>query len=383
MTLFYTLFGMQMSCIDLEKGGNVMSKILKELEKLTVYNEGKRIKIRSVMNRSGSISLLLDYSDNGRQRESLNIVLSGIDENYKEDKEKLILARNLRDKKEIEYLENRTGFQLQKNKVDFITYFEELAKISHESYQLSLKYFKKFHKRDLLLFTSIDKKLCSSFAQYLQQQDIASSTASLYYKKFSATLNHAVRNEIIQSNPAKGISIKPNYQKREFLTEEEIKILINTPMQVEHTKNAFIFACFTGLRLNDLQKLKFSDIKDDYLYIEQTKTKEVLRLKLSPTAVDILEHQKEIQVNSQNVFSLKDKNQVSLIIKRWIMRSGIKKNITFHCSRHTFATLLLTNGVDIYTVSKLIGHKDLKTTQIYAKIVDQKKDDAISKLPTI
>ena len=67
-------------------------------------------------------------------------------------------------------------------------------------------------------------------------------------------------------------------------------------------------------------------------------------------------------------------------LQRWVMRAGITKSITFHCARHTHATLLLTYGADIYTVSKLLGHKDVKTTQIYAKIVDQKKIDAVNNL---
>ena len=105
-----------------------------------------------------------------------------------------------------------------------------------------------------------------------------------------------------------------------------------------------------------------------------------MRVKLSPNAQRIIDSQLR---SGDYVFDLSDRKTIAQSIKRWIKRSDISKEITFHCARHTFATMLLTRGADIYAISKLIGHKDLKTTQIYAKLVDKRKDEAIDLLPTL
>jgi len=356
-------------------------KIIKDLEKLNILNESKRIKLRYNSNSSGSLSLYLDFSNQKRVKEYLNIVLSGSDILYSEDKEKLRLAILLRDKKEIELVQNETGFQLHQNKIDFILYFEEIAKfMKNDTYMCSYKHFRKFFSPNILFIHQIDRKLCENFADYLSKSDLSSSTANLYFKKYIAVLNRAVKEKLLSSNPASGIIIKHSYRKREFLTEEELKILIKTDMRKKDTKEAFLFACFTGLRLSDLQKLKISDIKNGYLHILQQKTKEELRIKLSETAMKILNNQSP---KKEFVFNLSDRKTIAQSISRWIKKAGLDKKITFHCSRHTFATLLLTKGVDIYAVSKLIGHNDLKTTQLYAKLIDKKKDEAISLLPDL
>ena len=110
-------------------------------------------------------------------------------------------------------------------------------------------------------------------------------------------------------------------------------------------------------------------------------------MKLNASAMNILEQQHEYDEKrrrkSEYVFDLKKKNAINQIVRRWIARAGITKHITFHCARHTFATMLLTEGVDIFTVSKLLGHKDIATTQVYAKLVDKKRDEAIDKLPEL
>jgi len=147
-------------------------------------------------------------------------------------------------------------------------------------------------------------------------------------------------------------------------------------------KNGFLFGCWTGLRLSDIEKLKWSEIQDNYLVFRQKKTKGVERMKLHKNALNILENQKLISDQS-NVFQMPQRATGQRILRDWIRSSGIKKNVTFHSARHTYATLLLTFGVDIYTVSKLLGHKDIKTTQVYAKLIDLKKDEAVDRLPEI
>jgi len=124
-------------------------------------------------------------------------------------------------------------------------------------------------------------------------------------------------------------------------------------------------------------------INNGFLYIRQFKTQEDERMKLPSVARNIINEQKTLQKGSDLVFNLIDNKAVNKHLRRWVEAAGIKKKITFHCARHTFATMCLTNDVDIYSVSKLLGHKDLQSTQIYAKLIDKKKDEAIDKLPQL
>lgn len=160
---------------------------------------------------------------------------------------------------------------------------------------------------------------------------------------------------------------------------------MQTPSPDREIKNAFIFSCYTGLRISDIRELTFDRIRNVYLDFRQQKTQGVERMKLHPKAFEILEEQKERRRHSEDgkIFLLPlDSGTINKVVRNWMKTAGVKKKITFHCSRHTFATMCLTFDIDIYTVSKLLGHRDLKTTQIYAKLIDKKKDEAIDKLPS-
>jgi integrase len=170
---------------------------------------------------------------------------------------------------------------------------------------------------------------------------------------------------------------------KEFLTLPELKALKNTACENGQTKNAFLFSCFTGLRYRDIESLHFEDIREGYLHFRQQKTKGYERIKLSQNALEIISRQREINGGEGTVFRLLFSTTTQKHINQWVEDAGINKHITWHSGRHTFATLALTHDIDLYTVSKLLGHKEIKTTQIYAKLVDKKKDEAIDKLPVI
>ena len=149
-------------------------------------------------------------------------------------------------------------------------------------------------------------------------------------------------------------------------------------------KNAFLFSCFTGLRLSDIESLTTKQIQGGYLHFRQRKTGDMERIKLNPGSLKIIEAQiKTNPTSKSNIFYLPSRTHIKRPLRIWIKEAGIDKKITFHSARHTFATLCLTYDVDLYTVSKLLGHKDIQTTQIYAKLIDKKKDDAIDKLPSL
>jgi integrase len=170
---------------------------------------------------------------------------------------------------------------------------------------------------------------------------------------------------------------------REFLIEDEVKQLMKTPCNNELLKRASIFAIYSGLRLSDIRKLQWNQIlfqKDGaILNVKQQKTKGLIELPLNPESIKYLGEKKS---DDTLVFEGFDKirKKYNKILAKWVEDAGIKKKITFHCLRHTNATLLLNKGADLYTVSKLLGHNDIVITQIYAKILDESKRKAVNLL---
>jgi len=244
----------------------------------------------------------------------------------------------------------------------------------------------------------VDKTFCMGFTQYLGQAKnrrggkLSSNSRFLYFSKFVAALNAAVRAGYIPSNPTtlldKGERPRFRQTERSYLTEEELQTLIDTPNTHSggDVARAFLFSCFCGLRWSDISTLVWGDIRSQgsCLQIEKrmVKTRELLYLPLSREAVFLLP-EKGGKRPLDLVFNLQSYASSSIALKKWLRDSGISKPITFHPARHTFATLLLSQQQDLYTVSKLLGHKSFKVTQIYAEVVDRKKRDAVNSLSGI
>jgi integrase len=148
-------------------------------------------------------------------------------------------------------------------------------------------------------------------------------------------------------------------------------------------KNAALFSAITGLRFSDIHKLvwnevQYSELDGYFIQYRQKKTKGVEVLPISEQAFSLLGERKE---PVEKVFDgLNYSAYLNRHLKQWVLKAGISKHITFHCFRHTYATLQLSQGTDIYTVSKMLGHRELKTTQIYAKIIDKTKREAADKI---
>ena len=204
-------------------------------------------------------------------------------------------------------------------------------------------------------------------------------------------MNKAVKEEILPSNPAHKIDYKNRPQQgeatKQYLTFDEVKALIATPCKYDVLKRAFLFACFCGLRYSDIKGLvwgKVQSIKsgEKQVEIKQQKTGEPLYLPLSPNALQWLPERGQAK-DTDKVFQLPHVSTVEKYLPIWAKEAGVNKHITFHVSRHTNATLMLYFGADIYTVSKLLGHTNVKTTQIYAKIVDESKRKAVNLIPEI
>lgn len=240
---------------------------------------------------------------------------------------------------------------------------------------------------DDLRFSKIDLSFADDFKLYLlsapyrgkKKGILSNNTAATYFSIFKAIVSQAFIDGyflIDLSAKIKGISEQDSY--REHLSIEELTTLFITPCEDEELKNASLFSALTGLRHCDIKKLRWKELdvqrRNVKIQFRQRKTKGVEYTPISEQALALCG---KPRLPEQLVFEdLKDSSYISRPLKKWIEASGIKKHITFHCFRHTFATLQLSYGTDIYTVSKMLGHTNVTTTQIYAKVVDELKNKA-------
>lgn len=357
-------------------------------------NANEPVKLRKRKTRTGLYSLYLDTYANGRRTYEylrLYLVPEKTREDKRKNKETLQLAEAIRAKRVIEYHEGRYGFDSSvQDKVLLFDYFEAQRKDQKrktaDSWGSCLQYIKRYERRRDITFADVTSEWVKGFKDYLEAQGLAQNSKALYFAKFRACINKAYREGIITDNPLKRVGcIKHEESKREYLTLEEVQILVETDCDSEVVKRAFLFSCLTGLRKSDIMQLLWGDVhkEGDYTRItfRQRKTGGQEYLDITHEARELMG---EEQGAEELVFdSFPAMSTVSAVINVWTARAGIRKHITFHSARHTFATMMLTLGTDLYTVSKLLGHKDIKTTEIYAKIVDKGKQEAVARIPSI
>ena len=363
-----------------------MSTLLEEIEKI---NFNKRIKIKARQLKTG-YSLYLEFTLNyHRQREYLKIKISNNKTLIKKESENLYLAERIRDKKEIELYTNEHNFQLsnQIGKTKFFDYLDEILKIKNsDTFNSCYKHLEQFSKElygtNGISFQQITNHFCNKFIEYLQSK-VKQNSVRAYLNIFSIILNKAVKEKIITENPLNKKHIKYIDVKREFLSESELIAFSKQETKYKSVKRAFLFSCQTGLRFSDIKALSFKDIKEGFLYFRQIKTKGIERMKLTSDALKLIEEERKGKNETSKIFNIGYKAHINTYLRTIVESAGINKRITFHCGRHTFATRCITNGVDIFTVSKLLGHHDISITLIYAKLIDSKKDEYIDKLPQI
>lgn len=254
-----------------------------------------------------------------------------------------------------------------------------------------LKHLKTFAGKEVNT-SNIDADFCYRFAQYLTiKANIKASSAKTYLQKLNAILHEAVSMNYMTYNPMPQISKlvpKTLSKEKDYLTVEEVKRLEKAECPHLITKLAFLFSCFTGLRLSDIETLKWSNIhKSNNLYMlikTQVKTGTEIRIPLNKQAIEILNilQLKKI-ANGENVFTMYSRTTTAADLKAWAQRAKINKHITFHVSRVSFVTISISAGINIYVVSKLCGHSNVKTTQIYARMTDRTYIDAIILLDNI
>ncbi|OHU84749.1 MULTISPECIES: site-specific integrase [Pseudoalteromonas] len=325
----------------------------------------------------------------------------------KHNKEHLLLAETIKSKRLVEWQSQKHSFEDRtKRSASFIDYFqrqidikEQTTSTSNHSIWLSARKHLLFYcgKHDLS-FDELDKDWLDGFKYYLTNEAktksdtaLSRNTQSSYFNKVRAAINEAHREGIIRDNPLSQVtSIKAKTTKRVYLTLDEVNALAHTECRYPVLKRAFLFSCATGMRWCDIHRLTWSEVETfnnhkriifDQAKLSQGDAKSLQYLDIPKSAESLLGSPK---ASHERVFKgLKYSSYINVELLRWALAAGISKHVTFHAGRHTFAVIQLSRGIDIYAVSKLLGHSELKTTEIYADIIEQRRMEAMLTFPDI
>jgi len=365
--------------------------------------------------KDGRISLSIEFyrgseiTDDGKRKHLRNfenldtylIVDPKTAKEKKENKEALEFAENVISIRKAEYAQGR--FELKntaKAKRVFLNFFADLAEEkrtldssnNYGNWFSTYQHLKKVVPKNLT-FEEIDEFFIKKVRKYFEKDAISKSDLPLsqnskysYFNKFKAALRYAFDNGYLTINYAAKIkSFEQAESQREYLIFDELQRLAKAECKYPVLKKAFLFSCLSGLRWSDINTLIWKEVRDEgdisRVNFRQEKTEGVEYLYISKQARELLG---ERQDPLERVFKgLKYGMTYNTEIIRWCNRAAVPKHITFHSARHTNAVLLLENGADIYTVSKRLGHRELRTTQIYAKIVDSKMKEAAEIIPEL
>ncbi|MDB5136597.1 MAG: site-specific integrase [Mucilaginibacter sp.] len=364
-----------------------------------------KVTIRKRSVTKGRTALYLDYypplphPDTGKltRREFLRIYLydkpkSELERQHNRESQKL--AEHVRATRQLEIQNHEFGFLSdERRNGSFTEFFRQISAhktgSNSDNWNMALRYFIDYAGQDFR-FSDLTELFCEDYREYMltgpaigqRNKSISTNTAVSYFGKFRTVLKKAYMGGLINKNyyeltPA----IKDEETHREFLTIDEFQKLAKTEASNELIKRAALFSGLTGLRFCDIETLIWSEIRGEadnyYIQFRQEKTAGAEVLPISNTAFSLLGERAGLQ---EKVFKGLKYAQVKLMLLKWLAKAGIRKNITFHSFRHTYATLQLAAGTDIFTVSKMLGHRNVKTTQIYTKVIDSKKKEAADRI---
>lgn len=372
------------------------------------------IRLRQRETPNGLTSLYLDIYLNGKRSYEylrLYLVPEKTREDKKKNKETLQLAEAIKAKRVVELRNGEFGFKSDyADDTLFFDYYEKLCEMRFHSpdnksnwrnWRSCLKHLEKYEPNRKITFSEITTAWVQGFKEYLEHEacafgsdyrertkgnQLSHNTMRSYFNKLRACINQALNERIIRINPIRGVeNFKAEEGKRMYLTIDEVRLLAVTECEYPRIKRIFLFSCLTGLRRSDILKMTWAEVQEQSgftrIIFRQKKTGGQEYLDITPQAADLMGERGN---PNEHVFTdIHSPSCTNEALRRWVLKAGIKKEITFHCARHTFAVMMLDLGTDIYTVSKLLGHRDLNTTQIYAKVLDKNKQAAVSNIPTI
>lgn len=317
------------------------------------------------------------------------------------NKETLAFAENVLAIRKTEYLQGKYELKnTTKSKRTFLAFFEELtdekqrqdSSNNYGNWFSTLQHLKKIVSKNVT-FDEVDENFIKRVKNYFEKEALTKSDLPLsqnskysYFNKFKAAIRKAFDEGYLTINYATKVkSFEQAESQREYLTFDEVQSLAKTECKYDVLKRAFLFSCLSGLRWSDINTLVWSEVRDEGEFCKinyrQEKTDGVEYLYISKQARELLGERSDLQ---DRVFrGLKYGMTYNTEIVRWCNRAGVAKHITFHSARHTNAVLLLENGADIYTVSKRLGHREIRTTAIYAKIVDNKMKEVAEMIPEL
>ena len=369
------------------------------------------VKLRQKKLAGGNVSLYLaTYIRGQREYEFLRLYL--IPEKTRDDRQRnretLALANSIKAQRIVEIQNGMHGFNTaSRERMSFFDYFRAQAekrkkqdsKSSYGIWISTLHHLRRYERRKDITFADITQRWVQGFCNYLDREEcnmrvrngrrpLSPNSKHEYFCKLKTALRQAYNDGIIHNNPTRGTSgFRHEEVTREYLTLEEIRILAATDCDHPEVKRAFLFSCLTGLRRSDVERLTWDEVTQlggrTRLVFRQKKTGGQEYLDITPQAAQLIGTRGTASGDSNVFGSILAPPTTNKVLRTWTQQAGISKHITFHCARHTFAVLMLTLDTDIYTVSKLLGHRELRTTQIYAKIVDRKKQQAVDNIPEI
>lgn len=369
-----------------------------------------KVHLRKKELKNGMISLYLDFYPplirpdtlKPTRRDFLQLYIFKIantTDKKEHNSETLAIATAIKAQRQVDIQNNFYGFISSKGKAITVTeYFNEQVKKrgENDSNWISAEHhIKRFFGSQNVKLSELTLGHCNQYREFILRAPsikspdvkIHQNSALSYFNKFKAMLKHAYKEGLFKSDLNSRVDrIKETDTVKEYLSIEELKLLNLTECKSSILKKAALFSALTGLRFCDIVKMKWGDIRYSEhtgyaIHFRQSKTQGLEVLPISAEAFALLGEKREDQ---NKVFTgLKYSSYTSIYIKSWLIKAKISKDITFHCFRHTFATIQLTLGTDIYTVSKMLGHRNVATTQIYAKVIDSKKLEAANKITLI
>lgn len=359
-----------------------------------------KVTLRHVAITKGRESLYLEFYPPIRSKETMKLVTKeylGIyvyqnpqnimQREYNE--EMLTKAEGIRSIRIQSAINEEFGFlDKHKMKADFLVYFHDIAMQKDQKWMMVYNHFYKF-VGGKCAFGEVTIELCRKFREYMitakqlkfSSKTVMRNSAASYFSTFRALLKIAYRDKQIRENINDFLE-KIEYEdtKKEFLTLDEVKRLASTQCDIPILRRASIFACMTGLRISDILQLEWKHITEASdggycIRIRTEKTETETTLPISPETMEYCGERGE-----GKVFKGLQRCMTQQPLQKWLKAAGIEKHITFHCFRHTFATLQIAMGTDIFTVSKMLTHKNVSTTQIYAELVSEKKRESANKI---